>query len=171
MENEEKELSTPAEEAEAEQAVPEEPDETAKLTEEIAQLNDRLLRSAAEFDNFRKRTAREKAELYQDATVKCVAELLPVLDNFERALEAQTEESELRRGVEMILTQLKEAFAKLGVTEIEAQGKPFDPMLHNAVNQTEDPAYDKNTVCQVLQKGYRLNDKVIRHAMVVVANP
>ena len=171
MANEDKELETPEVEEVIEEPTPEEPDEVTKLTEEIAELNDRLMRSAAEFDNFRKRTAREKAELYQDATVRCVSQLLPVLDNFERALESQSEESELRKGVEMIFTQLKDAFTQLGVTEIEAQGKPFDPMVHNAVNQIEDPAYDKNTVCQVFQKGYRLNEKVIRHAMVVVANP
>ncbi len=165
------EEATSPEEASAETEQPQEPDNAAELQKQVDELNDRLMRSAAEFDNFRKRTAREKSELYQDATIKCVQQLLPVLDNFERALETETQDEEFRKGVEMILRQLEDAFKQLGVTEMEALNQPFDPMRHNAVNQVEDESFGKNTVCQVFQKGYLLGDKVVRYAMVVVANP
>ena len=103
--------------------------------------------------------------------MKCITEFLPVMDNFERALACETQDTEYQKGIEMIYTQLTEMLKKLGVSEIEAEGKPFDPILHNAVSQKEDNNFGENVVCQVFQKGYQLGDKVIRHAMVVVANP
>lgn len=144
-----------------------------ELTAKNSELSDKLLRQMAEFDNFRKRTQKERLEAYADATSRCVTEFLPALDNFERALRFDTDNAggEFRKGIEMIFTQLQETLKKQGVEEIEAQGKPFDPELHNAVNQVENPDFGENTVCEVFQKGYRLGDKVIRHAMVVVANP
>ncbi len=142
-----------------------------ELTEQLNELNDRLLRQAAEYDNFKKRSAKEKTEVYKDATAKCVAELLPFVDNLERALECECSDETFKKGVEMTYQSLEAGFDKLGVSEIEALGKPFDPNLHNAVSQISDDSFGENTVSSVFQKGYTIGDKVIRHAMVVVANP
>ena len=138
---------------------------------ELEEMRENYLRQVAEFDNFRKRTAKEKEDTYTFALAKCITEFLPVMDNFERALACETTDESYKKGVEMIYNQLGEMMKKLGVSEIEADGKPFDPNLHNAVSQKEDPDFGENTVCQVFQKGYMIGDKVIRHAMVVVANP
>ena len=155
----------------AEQATPPELSEVEQLKAELANMNENYLRQVAEFDNFRKRTAKEKQDTYSYALMKCITEFLPIMDNFERALACETQDTEYKKGVEMIYTQLTEMLKKLGVSEIEAEGKPFDPALHNAVSQKEDHSFGENIVCQVFQKGYQLGDKVIRHAMVVVANP
>jgi len=143
----------------------------AKAQEELKQQKDRFLRTAAEYDNYRKRTEREKSMLYLDATAATVAEFLPVADNLERAL-AQPDCSveDLRKGVEMVLTQMQNALKKLGVTEMGAEGEPFNPDLHNAVSHIEDENVGENTITQVFQKGYKIEDRVIRHAMVQVAN-
>lgn len=148
-----------------------EPSEVEQLKEQLANMNENYLRQVAEFDNFRKRTAKEKQDTYSFALMKCVTEFLPIMDNFERALACETKDTEYQKGIEMIYTQLTDMLKKLGVSEIEAEGKPFDPALHNAVSQKEDDSFGENIVCQVFQKGYQLGDKVIRHAMVVVANP
>ncbi len=139
--------------------------------EALKKQKDQLLRTAAEYDNYRKRTEREKAAIYSDATAAAVLEFLPVADNLERAL-AQQECSvdDLRKGVEMVQTQLKKALEKLGVTEMGAEGEAFDPELHNAVSHIDDESAAENVVAQVYQKGYRIGDKVVRHATVVVAN-
>ena len=137
----------------------------------MQELKDQNLRQYAEFDNFRKRTQREKLESYKNATADCVLQFITVLDNLERALDAEKEDSSMKKGVEMIATQFKEVMAKMDVHEINALNQPFDPELHNAVNQVQDENYGENTICQVFQKGYQMGDKVIRHAMVVVANP
>ncbi|MBS5660043.1 MAG: nucleotide exchange factor GrpE [Clostridiales bacterium] len=160
-----------AAESTAEQDTPPELSEVEQLKEELANMNENYLRQVAEFDNFRKRTAKEKQDTYSYALMKCITEFLPVMDNFERALACETQDTEYQKGIEMIYTQLTEMLKKLGVSEIEAEGKPFDPILHNAVSQKEDDNFGENVVCQVFQKGYQLGDKVIRHAMVVVANP
>ena len=160
-----------AAESTAEQDTPPELSEVEQLKEELANMNENYLRQVAEFDNFRKRTAKEKQDTYSYALMKCITEFLPVMDNFERALACETQDTEDQKGIEMIYTQLTEMLKKLGVSEIEAEGKPFDPILHNAVSQKEDDNFGENVVCQVFQKGYQLGDKVIRHAMVVVANP
>lgn len=141
------------------------------LKEEIKEKDDRLLRSRAEFDNYRRRTQKEKEELYQMATADCVLSFLEVLDNLERAAEADGDAAELKKGVDMILKQFREQLAKIDVKEIEALGTEFDPELHNAVNRIEDENYGENVVCQVFQKGYTMKDKALRCAMVVVANP
>ena len=138
--------------------------------EEKEQLKDRLMRTLAEYDNFRKRSAKEKETLFADGKAYAVEALLTVADNFERALTAETSDGEFKKGMEMIFKQMQESFSKLGVTEIEAQGQPFDPLLHNAVMHVEDENLPENTVAQVFQKGYKMGDKVIRHAMVQVAN-
>jgi molecular chaperone GrpE len=131
---------------------------------------ERYLRLYAEFDNFRKRTAKEKAETYQDAVAKTVLELLPAVDSFERAMEAPCTDEAYRSGMEKIYQQMTGIFEKLGVAEIPALNEPFDPKVHNAIRQVEDENFGESTVCEVYQKGYRLGDRIIRCAMVSVAN-
>lgn len=150
---------------------PQENEEMKKLKEENEELKNKVLRQMAEFDNFKKRTAKEKDELYTYAKTNCVEQILGVIDNFERALETECSDETFKKGVEMIFNQFKDTLSKLGVEEIEALNAPFNPELHNAVNQVEDENFGANTVCQVFQKGYKIGDKVIRHSMVVVANP
>lgn len=167
---EETKEASPAEESAKEKQ--EQKGEELKLLEaENKELKDSLLRQRAEFDNFKKRTAREKDDIYSIAKADCVETILGVIDNFERALETECSDENFKKGVEMIFSQFTAVLTKLGVEEIEAMGKTFDPNLHNAVNQIQDDQYGENEVCQVFQKGYKLGDKVIRHAMVVVANP
>ncbi len=146
-------------------------DATAKLEEENGELKDQLLRKTAEFENFRKRTLKEKEEMGIYAKGVCVKELLTPIDNFERALATTCKDPDFQKGMEMILAQFEKSLTTLGVVEIEALNTPFDPELHNAIQQVDNPEFEANTVCQVMQKGYIMGDKVIRHAMVVVANP
>ena len=160
----------PKEEAKQE-TQPAQDDQVKKLTEENAQLKDQLLRKMAEFDNFRKRTAREKEELAAHVKAGCAEPIISLIDNFERALSCPCSDTEFYKGIQMLSTQFSDMLKNLGIEEIEAFGKPFDPNLHNAVNQVQDDQYPENTVCQVFQKGYKMGDKVVRHAMVVVANP
>ncbi len=131
---------------------------------------EQFLRLAAEYDNYRKRTAKEKESLWAGAKADTVQAFLPVYDNLERALKQDTADEAYKKGVEMTMNQLREVFAKLGITEIEAQGKPFDPNLHNAVMHIEDENLGENIVAQVFQAGFMLGEKVIRFAMVQVAN-
>lgn len=143
--------------------------EEAPIVEQVVP-KDQFLRLAAEYDNYRKRTAKEKEGLWTDAKADTVQAFLPVYDNLERAMKQETADEAYKKGVEMTMNQLKEVFAKLGVTEIEAEGKPFDPNLHNAVMHIEDENLGENTVAQVFQAGFMLGEKVIRFAMVQVAN-
>lgn len=138
------------------------------LEEELKKEKDNYMRLFAEFDNFRKRTSREKTEAYGDSAAKTIGAILPALDNFERALDAPCEDENFKKGVEMIFTQLNGILEKLGVTEIEALGAPFDPNFHNAIKQVESEDAESDTVCEVFQKGYKLGDRVIRTAMVAV---
>ncbi len=142
-----------------------------ELNENIADLKDKDLRLKAEFDNYRKRTIREKEELYESAKADCILPFLSIFDNLERALKASENEDKLSEGVKMIVTQFTETLNKIGVTEIKSEGETFDPNCHNAINTVEDDNYGHNIICQVFQKGYKLGENVIRHAMVVVANP
>lgn len=168
----EKEVGAEAEEVVLEnEAQSEAPSEIEKLTAENAELNDKLLRHYAEFDNYKKRTAKEKEEMMSFSKAICLKEILAVVDNFERALACESKDADYKKGVEMIFNQMSEVLTKLGIKEIEALNKPFDPEFHNAVSQVENEDFGENTVCQVFQKGYMLDDKVLRHAMVVVANP
>lgn len=139
--------------------------------EQLKQQKEVFMRTVAEYDNYRKRTEREKASVYSDATAAAVKEILSVEDNLSRAL-AQKECSaeDLRRGVEMVEKQMQKALKKLGVTEMGNEGETFDPALHNAVSHIEDDSISENTIAEVFQKGYMLDGKVIRHAMVKVAN-
>lgn len=149
----------------------EEPSEEEKLKAELADTKDKYLRTVAEYDNFRKRTAKERLELITTAKADAVTELLPVIDNFERAAAAESSDETYKAGIEMILKQFGEVLSKLGIEEINPLGETFDPNIASAVNQIEDENLGENEVAQVFQKGYRIKDKVLRYAMVVVANP
>ena len=138
--------------------------------QELAAANDRYLRLMAEYDNFRKRSQKEKESLYGDIKVSAVKEFLPVYDNLQRALAAETSDEAYRRGVEMIMAQFEKTLEKLGVTEIKSLGEKFDPKLHNAVMHVDDEEKGENEIVEVFQKGFMLGDKVIRFAMVKVAN-
>jgi molecular chaperone GrpE len=144
-------------------------EENKKLQEELDNTKDRLLRLTAEYDNYRKRTSKEKEGIYSDAYVDVLKEIIPVLDNLERAIASDGSIEDLKKGIEMTIKGCKDAFAKLGVEEIDASGE-FDPNLHNAVMHVEDENLGKNIVAEVFQKGYKKDDKIIRHTMVKVAN-
>ena len=160
---------TPAENAEA---APEEQSAAEKELAEAVRKRDEFLdmaqRIQAEFDNFRKRNASARAEAFEDGTREMIKLILPVVDNLERALEASSEDEKLKEGVSMTLKQLLGVLEKRGVTVISRQGEKFDPRLENAVMQADRSAGEPGTVSQVLQKGYRMGDYVLRHAMVQV---
>lgn len=162
----ETEQMTAEETAAAETAAPAE-DWKVKYDE----LNDRYLRMAAEYDNFRKRSQREREQSYTDAVSHAVKALLPTYDNLERAIKAETADAEYKKGVELTMTQLVESLKGLNVTIIEsAPGTTFDPNFHNAVMHVEDDQLGESVVAEVFQQGFQTGDKVIRHAMVKVAN-
>ena len=138
--------------------------------EELKGANDRYLRLLAEYDNYRKRSQKEKDSLYADIKSDTVAKFLPVYDNLVRALAQNTEDEAYRRGVEMIMTQFNTTLEKLGATKIECLGQKFDPSLHNAVMHVEDEEKGENEIVEVFQEGFMMGEKVIRYAMVKVAN-
>ncbi len=141
------------------------------LAAALAAEKDKYLRLAAEYDNYRKRTAKEKESLYADAKIDTIKALLGVYDNLERGIaQYGDEESPHRKGLEMVFSQFKESLKKLGVETMNAVGKPFDPEKHNAVMHIEDETCGENTVVEVLQQGFMLGDKVLRFAIVKVAN-
>ncbi|CUU46078.1 nucleotide exchange factor GrpE [Clostridium beijerinckii] len=158
-----------AAEEDQEDLVKNQEEENKKLREELDATKDRLLRLTAEYDNYRKRTAKEKEGIYSDAYVDVLKEIVPILDNLERAVAADGSIEDLKKGIEMTIKGCKDSFAKLGVEEIDATGE-FDPNLHNAVMHIEDEELGKNVVAEVFQKGYKKDDKIIRHTMVKVAN-
>ena len=143
----------------------------AEAEEKLAEANDKYTRLFAEYDNYRKRTLKEREGIYTDAYVDAVTEILPILDNMERALQYKDNDSEnIAKGLEMIMKSFSETLTKMGVSEIEAIGKPFDPNFHNAVMHVDDEAYGENEIVEVFMKGYVKGDKVLRHSMVKVAN-
>ena len=144
-------------------------EENKKMQEELDLTKDRLLRLTAEYDNYRKRTTKEKESIYADAYIDVIKEILPVIDNLERAMAAEGNVDDLKKGVEMTMKGCQDAFVKLGVEEIDASGE-FDPNFHNAVMHIEDEGLDKNVIAEVFQKGYKKGEKIIRHTMVKVAN-
>ena len=144
--------------------------ELESLKSELAAKEDQYLRLAAEYDNFRKRSAKEKESAWSDAKGDTAAAFLPVYDNLERALKQPCGDEAYAKGVEMTMNQLKEVFSKLGITEIPALGEPFDPNVHNAVMHVEDDSVGENTIVEVFQAGFKNGEKVIRFAMVKVAN-
>ena len=142
-----------------------------KAVKQLESVKDQFVRLTAEYDNYRKRTAKEKENLYQDAKADTIKAFLEVYDNLERAVATEgDEDSPHKKGLEMIFHQYQEILKKLDVTEIEALGQPFDPERHNAVMHIDDENYGENVVSQVFQAGFLLGDKVIRHAIVQVAN-
>ncbi len=136
----------------------------------MAAAEDKYLRLAAEYDNFRKRSAKEKESAWTDAKASTAAAFLPVYDNLERALKAPCTDEAYAKGVEMTMNQLKEVLTKLNIEEIPALGETFDPNLHNAVMHVDDESVAENTIVEVFQAGFKTGDKVIRFAMVKVAN-
>lgn len=145
--------------------------ELLKKEEELKDLNDKYLRLLAEYDNFKKRTVKEKEAIYTDASKRVITELLVVLDNLERALGTiEDKDGSIYKGMEMILKQTQEVFEKLGVLKIEAVGSEFNPELHNAVMHIEDETLGENIIAEEFLKGYTYKDKVIRYSMVKVAN-
>ncbi len=145
-------------------------EELEALKAEKDELYDKYLHTLAEYDNFRKRSQREKDAIYSDATIDTVKKLLPVLDSFERALNYECKDEEFKKGISLIQNTLKEVFDSMGVKEIPDVGEQFDPNFHEAVMHNEDPAYGENVITDVYRKGYMLGDKVIRFSMVIVAN-
>ena len=138
---------------------------------QLESVKDQFVRQTAEYENYRKRTTKEKENIYQDAKADTIKEFLAVYDNLERAAASEGgEDSPHKKGLEMIFQQYKDILAKLGVTEIEAAGKPFDPEKMNAVMHIDDENFGENEVAQVFQAGFEMNGKVIRHAIVQVAN-
>ena len=145
-------------------------EEQSSPAEELKGANDRYLRLLAEYDNYRKRSQKEKDSLYADIKSDTVAKFLPVYDNLVRALAQSTEDEAYRRGVEMIMTQFNTTLEKLGATKIECLGQKFDPSLHNAVMHVEDEEKSENEIVEVFQDGFMMGEKDIRFAMVKVAN-
>ena len=143
--------------------------ELKELKEENEGLKDKLLRTVAEYDNFRKRTIKEKENIYNEACADVLKEMLPVLDNLERAVAVDGSVEDLKKGIEMTINQFLGALNKLGVEEIAADGE-FDPNFHNAVMHVQDENLQANQVAEVFQKGYKKGDKVLRYSMVKVAN-
>ena len=140
------------------------------MQEQLAQQEDKYLRLAAEYDNYRKRTAKEKESIWTQVKADTAAAFLPVYDNLERAIKQETADEAYKKGVEMTMTQLKEVFTKLGIEEIPALGETFDPNVHNAVMHIDDENFGENTIAEVFQAGFRCGDKVLRFSVVKVAN-
>lgn len=174
MAKEEKKLQEEIEEAEVvetpEVDVSIEDSETEKLKKELEKQKDLALRTAAEFDNFKKRTEREKSASLEFMKADILKTFLPVLDNFGRAMETDPSGEDFQKGIEMISKQLTDVMVKLGLSEINDEGKEFDPNLHQAVLHIEDDNVGENIIVKTLQKGYKIGDTVIRPAMVQVAN-
>jgi len=150
--------------------IPEESSPTALLEEALVAEKDRYLRLAAEYDNYRKRSQKEREALYVDVRSNVASKFLPVYDNLERAMLQETEDQAFLKGVEMTLAQLWEIFQELGVSKIPAVGETFNPELHNAVYHIEDEQYGENEIVEQFLTGFMLGDKVIRHSVVKVAN-
>ena len=178
-EEEKKETAVEEEAAEAAEAA----EQTAKAAEEahaeseadglrrqLAEASDKLLRTHAEYDNFRKRSQKEKEAIFADVKADTIAKFLPVIDNFERAAAADSDPDAYRKGIEMTVRQLLDVLAGLGVESFGEKGETFDPNLHNGVMHEDNETLGENEVADVFQKGYRLGDRVIRHATVKVAN-
>lgn len=170
VENQETPETEEAKAAEETAEKPEEPSEEQKLRDELKAEKDKYMRLAAEYDNFRKRSAKERENIYSDVRGDTILKFLPVYDNLARALVQETADEAYRKGVEMTMTQLRSILEKLGVTEIPALGESFDPTMHNAVMHIEDESFGESVIVEEFEKGFMLGDKVIRFSMVKVAN-
>ena len=166
----EAEAAKQPEEKKPEDAKQQEASEFEKAQQALAQEHDSYLRLAAEYDNYRKRSQKEKEGLYGDIKSDTVSKFLPVYDNLARALAQSTEDEAYRKGVEMIMNQFNATLEKLGVSRIESLGQKFDPSLHNAVMHVDDEEKGENEIVEVFQEGFKYGEKVIRFAMVKVAN-
>lgn len=164
------EAKAPAEEKKGKKKKSREAEQIEKLEAEKKGLQDQYLRLMAEYDNYRKRTQKERESIYPDAVANTIKELLPVLDNLQRALETPCADENYAKGVQMIGTGLEEFLQRMGVERFGEAGEPFDPNLHNAVMHIDDETLGKNVVAQVFQSGYRKGDRILRHAMVQQAN-
>ena len=177
MAKEKKNASEAPEVKETEKAVAEETaaaDERDAIIEELnkklADANDKYLRTVAEYDNFRKRSQKEKEAIFSDSKTDIIGKLLPVIDNFERAALAETDLESYKKGIEMTVNQLLDVFKSLGVEAFGEKGEEFDPNIHNGVMHIDDENLGENVISEVYMKGYKMGDKVIRHATVIVAN-
>ena len=156
--------------AEEESAEEETAAEASSPEKQYAELNDRYLRLLAEYENYRKRSTKEKSDIYPSATAAAVEKFLPVLDNLERAAAFERTTEEFAKGFDMICQSFDQVLTNLGVEVVGEVGETFNPDLHNAVMQVEDPELGENVIAMVLQKGYKIGDRVIRYAMVQTAN-
>lgn len=166
----EAEAAKQPEEKKPEAAKQQEASEFEKAQQALAQEHDSYLRLAAEYDNYRKRSQKEKDNLYTEIRSETVEKFLPVYDNLERALAQETQDAAFKKGVEMTMNQLVSVMEKLGVESFGAAGESFDPQLHNAVMHIEDESLGENVIAEVFQKGFKVGEKVVRFAMVKVAN-
>ncbi len=141
-----------------------------KIQEELDNTTDRLKRIMAEFDNFKKRSAKEREVLYSSIVGDVACKLLPVLDNLEKAANAETEDTNYKQGIDLVLKQYIDMLKSFGIEEIESIGKTFDPELHEAISMVQDETLGEKEIKEEFRKGYKLGDKVIRHSMVIVAN-
>ena len=144
--------------------------ELAKTKQELEETTDRLKRIMAEFENYKKRSGKEREMLYNSLLADIVSSFLPVIDNLEKAAEAKTEDENYKQGLELVLKQFKDVLTKFGVEEIKTVGETFDPEVHEAVSSIQDETKGEKEIVQEFRKGYKVGVKVIRHAMVVVAN-
>jgi len=142
----------------------------SKVKDELEDIKDRHTRLIAEFDNLKKRSAKEREGLYNSIMSDVISSFLPVIDNLEKAAEAESKDEEYKKGIELVLKQFKDVLSANGVKEIEAVGQPFDPELHEAVSMIQDENLGEKIVASEYRKGYKIGNKVIRHSMVVVAN-
>ena len=168
--SEEKAKEASAAEQNEQTAKQQEASEFEKAQQALAQEHDSYLRLAAEYDNYRKRSQKEKDNLYTEIRSETVEKFLPVYDNLERALAQETQDAAFKKGVEMTMNQLVSVMEKLGVESFGAAGDHFDPQLHNAVMHIEDESLGENVIAEVFQKGFKVGEKVVRFAMVKVAN-
>lgn len=172
-ENEAAEETAEAENAEeaAEAEAEEQPSREQQLEKELAEQQDKYLRLMAEYDNYRRRTAKQTLETRDKAVGDTVMEIIPIYDNLERAMQTETSDDKYKAGVEMIYKQFTAMLDKMKIKIIDPTGEPFDPAVANAVSQIENPELGENVVAQVFEKGVMIGDKMLRYAMVVVANP
>lgn len=166
----EEKSAEPAEKTAGENQAEEKDAKTEELSKKIDELNNALLRTAAEYDNFRKRTVKEKEMIYSDSKTDIISKLLPVIDNFERASAAGSDLDSYKRGIEMTVKQLFEALTSLGVETFGEAGEVFDPNIHNCVMHIEDESLGENIIVEVFVKGYKSGERIIRYASVKVAN-
>lgn len=168
--SEEKEEKVEENKIEKEEVKVNENDELSKTKQELDETTDRLKRIMAEFENYKKRSSKEREMLYNSLLADIISSFLPIIDNLEKAVDAKTEDEGYKQGVELVLKQFMDTFKTLGVEQIEAVGKTFDPEIHEAVSSVQDDSLGEKEIKEEFRKGYKIGTRVIRHSMVVVAN-